>query len=119
MVLYHESRKRKNFFPRKNPLKFRSQKKLAPDADMIIQEVCKYYDVFLKDLFITKRGWFNKPRNIAIYLIRFMRSKQLLKIAEIFNIKGYSTVSNAIHRLGDLRKKDKKIRKDIDSIIKK
>ena len=86
---------------------------------MIIQEVCKYYDVFLKDLFITKRGWFNKPRNIAIYLIRFMRSERLLKIAEIFNIKGYSTVSNAIQRVRALRKKNKKICKEIDSIIKK
>ena len=48
-----------------------------------------------------------------------MRSEQLLKIAEIFNIKGYSTVSSTIQRVGDLRKKDKKIRTDIDSIIKK
>jgi chromosomal replication initiation ATPase DnaA len=48
-----------------------------------------------------------------------MRSEQLLKIAAIFNIKGYSTVSSAIQRVGDLRKKDEKIRKEIDSIIKK
>ena len=47
-----------------------------------------------------------------------MRSKQLLKIAEIFNIKGYSTISSAIQRVGYLGKKDKEIRKDIDSIIK-
>ena len=52
-------------------------------------------------------------------MIRFMRSERLLKIAEIFNIKGYSTVSGAIQRVRDLRKKDKKIRKEIDSINKK
>jgi len=110
---------KEEFYFKKKSFEVPESKKLAPDADIIIQEVCKYYDVFLKDLFITKRGWFNKPRNIAIYLIRFMRSEQLLKIAEIFNIKGYSTVSSAIQRVGDLRKKDKKIRKEIDSIIKK
>ena len=37
-----------------------------------------------------------------------MTTEKLLKIAEIFNTKGYSTVSSTIQRVGDLRKKDKK-----------
>ena len=48
-----------------------------------------------------------------------MRSEQLLKIADIFNIRGYSTVSSIIQRVGDLRKKDTKIFKEIDFIMKK
>ena len=104
---------------KKKSLEIPELKKLAPNVDIIIQEVCKYYSVSFKDLLITKRGWLNKPRNIAIYLIRFMRSEQLLKIADIFNIRGYSTVSSIIQRIGDSRKKDTKIFKEIDFIMKK
>lgn len=45
---------------------------------------------------ITKRGIFNEPRNIAVYLWRQIRGENLNNIGEQFNIKAYSTVSSIL-----------------------
>ena len=39
---------KEEFYSKKKSFEVPESKKLAPDADMIIQEVCEYYDVFLK-----------------------------------------------------------------------
>ncbi len=57
--------------------------------------------------------------NVAIYLIRFMRNEQLTMIAKRFNTNTYSAVSNVVQRVGYLRKKDKKMGKEIDILIKR
>jgi len=59
-----------------------------------------------------------KPRNVAIYLIRLLRSERLTIIAGLFGIKGYSTVSSVVQRVRELKKKEKKTQKEIDDIIK-
>jgi len=109
---------KKEFYFKKKTFEVPESKSFDPEPDEIIKEVCQYYRVSRDELYITRRGWFNKPRNIAIYLIRFLRSERLITIANLFGINGYSTVSSVIQRVGDLRKKDKKIQKEIDSIIK-
>jgi chromosomal replication initiation ATPase DnaA len=92
---------------------------MAPKADVIIKEICQYYQVSHEEIFKTKRGWFNKPRNIAIYLIRMIRTERLTTIAEMFNMNSYCAASTVIQRVGVLRKKDKKIRRDTDALIEK
>lgn len=91
-------------------------KNLAPTSDSIISAVRDYYKVSFNDLLKTQRGSFNEPRNIAVYLIRYIRGENLNNIGELFNIKRYSTVSSIIQRVGSLRKKDKKFRKHIEII---
>ncbi len=94
-------------------------KKLAHNPEKIIQEVCHYYHVNYEDLLKTKRGWFNKPRNVAIYLIRFLCNEQLSLIADRFDMNTYSAISNVIQRVGVLRKKDKEMNTEIDILIKR
>ena len=65
---------------------------------------------------ITRRGIFNEPRNIAVYLLRQIRGENLNNISELFNIKVYSTVSSIIRRVSRLKKCDGKIQKQIGKI---
>jgi len=41
----------------------------------------------------------NEARDLAIYLLRYIRSERLEKIGEEFNLTNYSSVSNAISRV--------------------
>ena len=72
---------------------------LGPDIDKIIEEVCKLYNVNKKVLFSSRRGLFNEPRNVAIYLIRRLRGGTLKEVGKIFGIEKNSTVSSVVERL--------------------
>ena len=74
-------------------------KRLAPDADEIIDIVCEYYKTGKPDLFKSRRGRYNEPRNVAIYLIRYLRNDTIQKIADLFGITRCSTVSSVIDRV--------------------
>jgi len=74
------------------------------------------HHVSFNELLITRRGNFNEPRNIEVYLLRQIRGENLNNISELFNIKAYSTVSSIIRRVSRLKKYDKKIRKQIGKI---
>ena len=65
---------------------------------------------------ITRRGVFNEPRNIAVYLLRQIRGENLNNICELFNIKTYSTVSSILLRVSRRKKYDRKIKKRIGKI---
>jgi putative transposase len=108
---------KEEFYFKKKSQEIPESKQLAPEPDTIINEVSRYYGVSIEDMYKTKRGWFNKPRNVAIYLIRMLCAKKLTTIAELFHMNTYGAVSSVIQRVGLLRKKDKKIRKDLDSIV--
>ncbi|MCJ7774308.1 MAG: transposase [Desulfobacterales bacterium] len=92
-------------------------KDLRPDIESIITTVCDFYNISADDLYKTRRGFFNEPRNVAIYLIRALRQDTLTDISRIFHIKKYSSTSSAIERLKDRLKTDKKLKKRIDSLI--
>ena len=74
-------------------------KELCTDSDRIIFNVCSYYGVEHKDLFISKRGEFNEPRNVAIYLMRKLRRDSLRDIGKFFQMEKYSSVSSVIVRM--------------------
>jgi chromosomal replication initiation ATPase DnaA len=60
------------FFINNNFEEIPQSRYLAPDAETIKAEVCRFYKVGGHDLSISKRGYFNEPRNIAIYLTRHL-----------------------------------------------
>ena len=78
--------------------------------------MCEHYDVSFNELLITRRGIFNEPRNIAVYLLRQIRGESLNNIGKLFNIKAYSTVSSILRRVERLKKYDRKIKKRIGKI---
>ena len=78
--------------------------------------MCEHYEVAFDELLKTRRGKFNEPRNIAVYLLRHIRGENLNNISTLLNIKTYSTVSSIIRRVSDLKKCNRRIRKEIESI---
>jgi REP element-mobilizing transposase RayT len=105
-----------SYYARKIDDDIPQSKELAPDETLIIKCVCEYYKVTNDTLMKSKRGEFNEPRNIAIYLFRTLRHDSLKIIGESFNIRKYYTVSSVISRLKQLLKKDKIIKKRIESV---
>ena len=107
--------KEKYYFKKKS-YEVPETKSLAPTSDTIISAVCENYGVSFNELLITRRGLFNEPRSIAVYLLRQIRGENLNNIGELFNIKAYSTVSSIIRRIARLKKYDRKIKKEIENI---
>ena len=85
-----------------NPINFEEipeTKRLAPDIDKVKHAVCKAYNVKERKLYVTRRGYFNEPRNVAIYMMRHSRNDTLKEIGKQFGIEKYSTVSSIIERV--------------------
>ena len=91
-------------------------KKLAPDIDKIKDAVCKTYNIKDTELYVTRRGYFNGPRNVAVYLIRYLRNDTLKQVGEQFGIEKYSTVSSIVERVKHEIKTDKEFRKRIQNL---
>jgi hypothetical protein len=107
--------KEKYYFKKKS-YEIPESKSLAPTSDTIISAVCENYGVSFNELLITRRGIFNEPRNIAVYLLRQIRGENLNNIGEMFNIKAYSTVSGIIRRISRVIKYNRKIKNQIGKI---
>ena len=74
-------------------------KKLCPEVIDIKRAVCRHYKIGEAELQKSRRGVENEARDLAIYLLRYIRSERLKKIGEEFNLNNYSSVSNAISRV--------------------
>jgi putative transposase len=85
-------------------------RELYPDTDRIISSVCAYYEVACKDLFTSKRGTFNEPRCVAIYLLRRLRRDSLKEIGKVFNLEKNSSVSSVIERMKTRIQNSRKIK---------
>ena len=104
------------FFSNKRHEEVPGSRSLAPDVNKIIDEVCKFYDVENHELLKSKRGYFNEPRNVAIYLIRNLRGETLKGVGEIFGINRNSTVSSVVERLKREIRRNKKIKKRVEHL---
>jgi len=71
------------------------------------------------ELYFTRRGYFNEPRNVAVYLIRHLRNDTLKHVGEEFGIEKYSTVSSIVERVKYGMKADKGLRSRIQSLAEK
>jgi len=107
---------KERFFRRKIHEEVPESRALAPDRGEIKQLVCKTYHVDEEDLLISKRGKFNEPRNIAIYLTRQLRGDGLGEICKEFQMKRYSTASSAIERVKSQISKDRRLRKRVEEL---
>ncbi len=94
-------------------------KRLAPNIDKIKYAVCKAYNIKETELYITRRGYFNEPRNVAVYLIRHLRNDTLKQTGEQFGIEKYSTVSSIVERVKYEIKADKGFRKRVENLVRK
>ena len=106
------------FFSDKSHEEIPEAKILAPDPDKILEAVAKLYKVGMDDLLRSRRGYFNEPRNVAIYLTRRLRGDTLKVVGEVFGINKSSTVSSSIDRVKYEMRRDKGIRLRVEKLIK-
>jgi len=70
-------------------------------------------------LYITRRRYFNEPRNVAVYLIRHLRNDTLKNAGEQFGIEKYSTVSSIVKSVKSEMKADKGLKNRIQILAEK
>ena len=110
------SRIKSRFFKKKIDMEIPASKRLAPDLDRIISEVCRYYEIKPTALTAVRRGIENEPRDVAVYLIRTMRSEPLMKIGAGFGLNRYSSVSSVVMRVKKKLQKDTKLKERLARI---
>ncbi|NBI67053.1 chromosomal replication initiator protein DnaA [Pseudoflavonifractor sp. 60] len=86
---------------------FKEKSDILPTADVIIEEVCKFYNIqpsYLRGQSRSKD--ISLARQIAMYQIRCMTNLSLKEIGKEFDNRDHSTVLNSINRIEDLMKND-------------
>ena len=89
---------------------------MAPEREKIKQLVFRTYQVKEEELLKSKRGTFNEPRNVAIYLTRWLRGENLDEICKAYGLKKYSSASSVIERVRKQILRDQKFRKRVDEL---
>lgn len=104
------------FFIEKRHVEVPDSKSLAPDSGRIKRAVCREYGINEEDLFISRRGVTNEPRNTVIYLMRQLMGSKLEEIGLEFNINNYSSVSTIIERTKRKAFTNHKLKKRIEKL---
>lgn len=104
------------FFLGKRHKEVPESRALSPDAERIKEEVCRNYGVERVDLYRSRRGNLNEPRNMAIYLLRTMRGDNLEEIGREFNISRFSSVSSVVVRMREKISENRRLRKRIEEM---
>jgi REP element-mobilizing transposase RayT len=90
----------KDRFPKKKKEKeIPESKNLCPEVIDIKKAVCNHYEITAADLLKSRRGVENEARDLAIYMLRYIRGERLTIIGQEFNLNNYSSVSTAIERI--------------------
>ena len=104
------------FFEQKNDPQIPESQVLAPDCETIKKTVCSYYRVDLSELLKPRRGKFNEPRSVAIYLIRMLSKDGLLDISSEFGLRGYSSASSVVEGMKKKLQKNRQLRERVAEI---
>ena len=73
-----------------------------------LSEVSRYYGAVPTSLTAVRRGIENEPRDVAVYLIRTMRSEPLMRIGAEFGLNRYNSISSVVLRVKIKLQKDRK-----------
>ena len=86
---------------------FKEKSDIVPTADVIIDEVCKFYNIEPATLRGQGRAKdISLARQIAMYQIRRMTNLSLKEIGKEFDNRDHTTVLHSIERIEDLVKTD-------------
>lgn len=105
------NRIKEKFFLKKINDEIPQSKELAPDVDSIKSVICQFYKISDSELLSAKRGVFNEPRNLAVFLTRRLTGFGLKQIADQYGFKKYSSVSSVIGRMENTIATDGRLRK--------
>lgn len=107
---------KETYFEQKRHRGIPDSAELAPDRKQIMKAVCLYYGVEEKELLTGRRGKENEPRNVAIYLCRFLRNDTLIELGQEFGMSGYSPAGSAVGRVEKKMSKNPDLRNHIEKI---
>jgi chromosomal replication initiation ATPase DnaA len=107
---------RSQFFESKKHIEVPESRILAPGSEDIKKLVCSIYGVSVEDLVKPKRGSFNEPRSVAIYLTRRLRGENLAEICKEYGLKTHSSASSAVERVKGQMIKNRRFRKRVDEL---
>ncbi len=100
---------------------FKDKSEIVPTAEIIIEEVCKFYDIEPATLRGQGRSKdVSLARQIAMYEIRRMTNLSLKEIGREFDGRDHTTVLHSIERVEEMIKRDpekREIIKDINANI--
>ena len=90
------------------------------DIDIIQTIVCKFYKISKNEMLSPRRSrYLVRPRQIAIYLAKMLTSKSLPEIGRSFSNRDHTTVIHSVKTIERLRKEDKELNINIDSLKNK
>jgi len=104
------------FYKKKIDRQVPMSRKLAPDLETIMAQVCRSYGIKRKKLVHVRRGVRNEPRDVAIYMIRTLRGEPLMRIGTVFNLNHYSSISSAVCRVKGSLIRDSALKNRIEKI---
>ncbi len=109
---------RRRFFEKKQHPQVPESSELGPELKAIKKKVCDYYRVEESELLKSRRGRFNEPRNMAIYLVRRLRKDNLREIGSEFGLSGYSSASSILQELEKQFLKNRRLQKRYEVLRK-
>jgi chromosomal replication initiation ATPase DnaA len=110
-------RKRSQFFESNKNIEVPESRILAPGSEDIKELVSSICGVSAEDLVKPKKGSFNEPRSVAIYLRRRLRGENLAEICGEYGLKTHSSASSAVERVKGQMINDRGFSKRIDELV--
>jgi len=107
---------RRGFYKQTNGGQMPQSRILAVPIAVVKKAVANAYTTKPERLEIARRGAFNEPRDVAIYLSRKHSGKTLLEIGAAFNLRQYSSVSSDVQKMLRLCAEDKKLRSRVKEV---
>ena len=90
------------------------EQQLVPSPSLIKQVVCEFYGIDEEVLHRTKRGEFNEPRNVAIFLGRKLRRDDLKTLAREFQTESYSSIGSSLERMRKRLQEDRDLKARVE-----
>ncbi len=88
--------------------------------DFIQTIVCKFFKISKNEMLSPRRSrYLVRPRQVAIYLSKILTSKSLPEIGRSFSNRDHTTVIHSVKTIDKLRKEDRELNANIDSLKNK
>tara|TARA_Y100000590_G_C15461454_1_gene916627 strand:- start:213 stop:935 length:723 start_codon:yes stop_codon:yes gene_type:complete len=88
--------------------------------DIIQTNVCEFFKISKNEMLSSRRSrYLVRPRQTAIYLAKLLTSKSLPEIGRAFSNRDHTTVIHSVKTIEKLRKEDKELNLNIDSLKSK
>ena len=107
---------RNTFLSHKRHGEIPDSRALAPGRERIKQAVCKAYHVETQELLKSRRGTFNEPRNVAIYLTRILRAEGLTEICQEYGLGKHSSAGSVIERVKKELARNKQFKRRVEAL---